>query len=205
LTVSSNDDRNVLSLETQNTNNNYYENAFFGLSIEKPDGWYAMSSQELLSLVSNTVIPIVSNGNSSVEQFLKISTQHLIPLLGFMEYPFGAQNGKFNPNIVGWVTNMTGETNMGNDCDTFVHSKELLQGSEVTIISNTDCLEVGLNGKKFAMQELILNAYNLTIVKQTQYEKSTENGYSFSFTLSYLDEVDKNQLDHIMRTLKFWQ
>jgi hypothetical protein len=195
--------RDVPSSDIENTNDNYYKNDFFGFSIEKPDGWYSMSSEGLNSLFQSVSIPMLSNNNNDAGQILKTAKNALIPLFGFMEYPIGTQNGKFNPNIIALATNMTGETTIENDCDIFIQSNKLIQGPQMTILSNSDCREVDVNGKKFAMQELTLNMFNLSIIKQIQYVRSTSNGYSFTFTLAYNNDDNKKQLQDIMHTLKF--
>ena len=81
-------------------------NVFFGLSVEKPEGWYAMNNEELRSLVQNVTVP-ESDDNNSVQQSGNISSQRVIPLFEFLEYPYGTPN-KFNPNIIGLVENTTG-------------------------------------------------------------------------------------------------
>jgi len=198
--AASSNKRDVPSMETQNTNDNYYLNVFFGLSVEKPEGWYAMNNEELRSLVQNVAIP-ESDDNNAVQQSGSISSQRLVPLFEFMEYTYGTPN-KFNPNIVALVENTTGETNTGNDCDGLVNAKKLLQTAELKIISSSECREVDLNGITFSMQELTLNLRNSVIYKQMQYAKSTEKGY-FAFTLTYSNENSKKQLDNVMNSVRF--
>jgi len=198
--AASSNKRDVPSMETQNTNDNYYLNVFFGLSVEKPEGWYAMNNEELRSLVQNVAIP-ESDDNNAVQQSGSISSQRLVPLFEFMEYTYGTPN-KFNPNIVALVENTTGETNTGNDCDGLVNAKKLLQTAELKIISSSECREVDLNGITFSMQELTLNLRNSVIYKQMQYAKSTENGY-FTFVLTYSNENSKKQLDNVMNSVRF--
>jgi hypothetical protein len=198
--AASSNKRDVPSMETQNTNDNYYLNVFFGLTVEKPEGWYAMNNEELRSLVQNVAVP-ESDDNNSVQQSGSTSSQRLIPLFQFMEYPFGTPN-KINPNIVALVENTTGETNTGNDCDGLVNAKKSLQTAELKIISSSECREVDLNGITFSMQELTMNFRNSIIYKQMQYAKNTENGY-FTFALTYSNEHSKKQLDNVMNSVRF--
>ena len=56
LFVDSSKESHTSSSDNQITDNNRYENAFFGLSVEKLEGWYAMSAEELNSAFANIAI-----------------------------------------------------------------------------------------------------------------------------------------------------
>ena len=165
-----------------------------------------MTSEELGATVQDVAILMVVDNNNLGEEALKTTKQTLTPLFCFMEYRFGTQDDKFNPNIIAIAMNITGEAMIENNCDAYTDSNKLIQGTQqISIVSNSDCREVEINGKKFAMHEMTLNVLNSTIINQIQYVRSTSNGYFFTFTLTSDNDDSKNQLENIMDTLQFSQ
>ncbi|CAF1439644.1 unnamed protein product [Adineta steineri] len=63
--------RNITSFNIQNTNDTYYENNIFGLSINKPDGWYSMTSEEIRWAFEDSIIENMPYHNSSVDPWIK--------------------------------------------------------------------------------------------------------------------------------------
>ncbi|CAF1231794.1 unnamed protein product [Adineta steineri] len=184
----------ILPLDNQHALDNYYENALLGLSIEKPDGWYKMTDDELQSLFQIVTGPLLSNNN--------ITSDKVIPLFDFSKYQIGIQNGKFNPNIVAVVSKLTDEDMKESECDSFISSNKLLQGTQLATTDISNCAKVNFDGKTFSSQisHLSVNGMNFT---QVQFVRHSKNNYFFTFTLSYNDEISKSQLDNTMKSLKF--
>ena len=185
----------------QNTNGNHYKNAFFGISVEKPEGWYAMSNEQLLPVVSNIATELIPNVKNLVAQSFTTSTESLTPLFNFLQYPFGAKD-KLNPNIVGLVIIMKNETKTRNACDSFIGMKELPETSPMADEFDNNCVEVDVNGKTFAKNEFTSTDQTPGSVKLLQYATTTKNRYYFLFTLLYFDDVSKQQLENIIHTIK---
>ncbi|CAF1470757.1 unnamed protein product [Adineta steineri] len=194
----------VLPWETQNTNDNYYLNAFFGFSVEKPEGWYALSNQEIsLALSGNIGLQIINNTTLGIT-YEKAVINKIIPLFYFMENPLNIQNNTFNANIMGLAFNLTGQQITGDVCD-FLESynKEMQEKGVTKMMGSSVCQQIDINGVEFKTEELTLNVGNLLILKQTEIVKITNNGYIFLFTLSYTNDKSKNILNRTMSTLKF--
>ncbi|CAF1354306.1 unnamed protein product [Adineta steineri] len=184
----------ILPLDNQHAVDNYYKNDFLGLSIEKPNGWYKMTDDELQSVFQIVTGPLLSTNN--------ITSDKVIPLFDFSKYPFGSQNGKFNPNIVAVVSKLTDEDMKESECDSFISSNKLLQGTQLATTDISNCAKVNFDGKTFFSQisHLSVNGLNFT---QVQFIRHSKNNYFFTFTLSYNDEISKSELDNTMNTLKF--
>ncbi|CAF1244080.1 unnamed protein product [Adineta steineri] len=173
---------------------NYYKNDFLGLSIKKPDGWYKMTDDELKSIFQAATGPLLSNNN--------ITSDNVIPLFAFSKYQLGIHIGKFNPNINGVVSKLTDEDMKESECDSFISSHKLLQGTQLTTTNISNCAEVNFDGKTFFSQisHLSVNGMNFT---QVQFVRRSKHNYFFTFTMDYDDEISKSELDNTMNTLKF--
>ncbi|CAF1543819.1 unnamed protein product [Adineta steineri] len=184
----------ILPLDNQHALDNYYKNALLGLSIEKPDRWYKMTDDELKSIFQAATGPLLSNNN--------ITSDNVIPLFAFSKYQLGIQIGKFNPNINGVVSKLTDEGMKESECDSFISSHKLLEGTQLTTTNISNCAEVIFDGKTFFSQisHLSVNGMNFT---QVQYVRSSKHNYFFTFTMDYDDEISKSELDNTMKSLKF--
>ncbi|CAF3998493.1 unnamed protein product, partial [Adineta steineri] len=111
--------RDVLPMETQNTNGNSYLNAFFGLTIEKPEGWLALSSKQIGYLLSSTESTSFNN-KTPVQKYNQGETVQIIPLFRFEEDPLNVlekkQDIRLYARIIGLALNLTGEEITGDYC-----------------------------------------------------------------------------------------
>ncbi|UJR08192.1 hypothetical protein I4U23_012465 [Adineta vaga] len=186
--------------KTINTNDNYYLNAFFGMTIEKPDGWLEIDSEHLHSLLQTAVNEVTSKIKQiSTESVENVS---LIPLIGFTKYPLGTENGQTNANIIGVAEKITDEKIVGKDCDVF-NAQALITSANNAIVSRGDCVEYTANGLVYAAQESLHNLGNSMILKQTQLIRSAPNGYRFTFSLTYSNNNDKDVLFNCMNNVVF--
>ncbi|CAF1186456.1 unnamed protein product [Adineta steineri] len=184
----------ILPLDNQHALDNYYKNTLLDLSIEKPDGWYKMTDDELKSIFQAATGPLLSNNN--------ITSDNVIPLFAFSKYQLGIHIGKFNPNINGVVSKLTDEGMKESECDSFISSHKLLEGTQLTTTNISYCAEVNFDGKTFFSQisHLSVNGMNFT---QVQFVRRSKHNYFFTFTMDYDDEISKSELDNTMKSLKF--
>ncbi|CAF1180963.1 unnamed protein product [Adineta steineri] len=199
--------RDVLPMETQNTNGNSYLNAFFGLTIEKPEGWLALSSKQIGYLLSDTESTSFNN-KTPVQQYNQGETVQIIPLFRFEEDPLNIlekkQDIRLYARIIGLALNLTGEEITGDYCYFLVgYNKGIRENGNKKIMESSVCRQIDINGVEFTMQELTLNVGNSMILKQTEIVRNTNTGYIIFFILSYTDDKSKTILEHTMNTLKF--
>jgi hypothetical protein len=187
---------------TKNTNGNRYENAFFGLSVEKPNGWV---SQDIVQLFK-TVLPMSSiifgNKIEFTQEFIDYAIKRMIPLFGFFKYTPGVMDSGLNPNILAIAENIQANSIIKTACDYLNLVREPFKNT-VTFLDK--CHEVDINGKIFATQSFTMKLMGVRLVKQTHYAKMAKNDYVLFFSLTYFDRVSKNKLDKVMRSLKFSQ
>ncbi|UJR34801.1 hypothetical protein I4U23_027582 [Adineta vaga] len=202
--IDSSNRRTITSFHIQNTNDTYYENNIFGLPINKPDGWYSMSSEEMRWLYEDSILNRLPYFNSSVDSLMKGIKQKLMPVFAFMEYPVNTTI-RFNSQMVGWIMNNTGNNRIDNDCKALFEWRNDLFISKYDSVISIDCHEVIINGKTFSMQELINSVPNLLKYRETQYATNTKNDYFFIFQLMYNNITVKNKLDNAIHSLKFFK
>jgi hypothetical protein len=111
-----------------------------------------------------------------------------------------------NPNIIAIAENMKAHPNIKTACDYLNAVRELLKKHLLIKFNFLDeCHEIAMNGQIFATQTNTLKIMNLPLVKQTEYAKMAKNGYILFFSLTYFNRMSKNNLDNVMRNLKFSQ
>jgi len=190
---------------TKNTNGNLYENAFFGLSVEKPKGWV---SQDMVQLFK-TVLPmgsiIFGNKNEFTQEFIDSAIKKMFPLFGFSKYSYNIMNRKPNPNILAISENIQAHSSIKTACDYLNVAREPLKNSLHKVTFLNECHEVDINGKMFATQSFTMKIMGVPLVKQTHYAKMAKNDYILLFSLTYFNRVSKIELDNVMHSLKFSQ
>jgi hypothetical protein len=188
---------------TQTTNGSRYENAFFGLSVEKPKGWNSQSPMQLLEIMQAVAdsTSLLGNKNEFRQELLDNAMAKALPLFGFFKYPPGTLNGKLNPNILAIAENLKSHPEVKTACDYLILSRELIKSVNFT----SECHETDFNGEMFATQSFTLKIPGVPIVKQTHYAKMSKKGYILFFSLTYFNRASKNKLENVMRSLKFSQ
>lgn len=180
------------SVNKHNDSSFEIKNIDFGISIQKPNSWYALNSTELENVLSRNI----SEADTSVE------TTHLTPLFQFVKYPMNDKKVKYDPNILGTVFSITNLEEIKDECDIFVGINVGMEESGWKIPSQSDCRKIHINGKTFTLQNRTLISDKIPTIKQTYYIKINNNGYLLSFLLSYIDESDNIELENIIHTLQ---
>lgn len=191
---------------TKNTNGNRYENAFFGVSVEKPKGWV---SQDVIQLIK-TLLPVGSSmiygdENKFPPEVIDSLIKKTFPLFGFFKYTPGLMNGKMNPNIMAVAENIQANPSIKTGCDYLNNVREMLKTSLHQVTFLDECQEVSINGKMFATQSFSMKLMGMLLIKQTHYARIVKKDYALFFTLTYFNRVSKSKLDKVMQSLKFSQ
>ena len=191
---------------TENTNGNRYENAFFGLAVEKPKGWV---SQDVLQLIK-TLLPtgssmIFGNKNKFSPEVIDLLIKKTLPLFGFFKYTPGIMNRKMNPNIMAVAENIQANSSIKTGCNYLNLVREMLKDSLHKVTFLDECQEVDINGKMFATQSFSMKLMGVLSIKQTHYARIAKKDHALSFTLTYFNRASKSKLDKVMQSLKFSQ
>ncbi|UJR08776.1 hypothetical protein I4U23_013032 [Adineta vaga] len=197
--------RNILPTDMKNTYANHYGNIFFGISIDKPEGWHVMNTSQLIPVLQRFGNLIVTNGSDLVGSTSLILENKLLPLFGFLKYPYGTL-GNSNPNLVCIVEGALKGTVTDNSCRTIPYTKNDMTHENISLSTGeteSNCRVVDLNGKTFIRKQSMMIIDDRNVLKQIQYTRQTNNdSYYFLFTLSYTDDDSKQQLENIMKSLK---
>ncbi|CAF3507801.1 unnamed protein product [Rotaria socialis] len=194
---------NFLVLKGQNVTGNRYENPFFGISIEKPNDWHSKSFSEIRALLKLVQPLSLASNNKSLEQKFKNKIERSIPIFNFVKNRLSSVYSSDNPSILVLAEKLEAAPDVKNSCDYIMYSREMLQNPFMKLTSTSDCHDVNLNGEQYGMQEQSVNIFNSININQTQYVKFTNNDFILCFTLNYFNDDTKNEVDNIMRTIKF--
>ena len=179
-----------------------YEDNNYGFSIEKPDGWYSISSEELNALFGKVALPMLVQNNSTLNEMMSIAKQTIIPLFGFSQYPLNVTNGKLNANINGLVVTQTETENLENICEYFRLADKLLKGSPISIKSADECRIVDINGQNMTRTERVVTVLDTITLNQIQYG-ILRNGNFLIFTTTHFDDETERDVNKIMESLRF--
>ncbi|CAF0943389.1 unnamed protein product [Adineta ricciae] len=188
--------------ETKNTYGNIYENKYFNVTAEKPESWHTINTEIFATFIQNIASPILSQISNITGHDETIPPNYLIPLFGFSHYQFGIDNGSVNANFIGIVQNVTRDGLLQNNCDIFsVDLVNLVTDMNVTRAGG--CQEIDMNGFKYVEQKSEVQLSNSVTVNQIQYIRSSPNGYLFTFTMTYQNNNERDELLNIMESVRF--
>ena len=87
------------------TRGDVYHSPYFGLTVEKPGDWYAMSAEEFADAMGLGT-KLVAGGNEQLEAVLNAGEQQTANIFAFYEYEVGAPVD-FNPSVAAVAENVS--------------------------------------------------------------------------------------------------
>ncbi|CAF1058306.1 unnamed protein product [Adineta ricciae] len=178
--------------ELKNTYGNRYENLFFGITIDMPEGWHLMNTTQLTTVVQQYGDARVINSSDLIGLTAARLKNKLLPLFSFVKYPYGTQD-KSNPTIICIIESVPERTELDNECEPVPYPNNA---------NESNCRVVTLNGYTFTRKQSMMNLDDGKVIKQIQYTRKTKDGYYLLFTLSYDDDTSKQDLENVMKSLK---
>lgn len=184
---------------TVNSQDNIYVNELFGLSVEKPGGWYAQNVEEMI-MSQQRGNKILAGDDKNMQAMLEAAKDSSLPIFGFYEYPPGTPD-KINPNILSVAENIKLYPGIKHPCDYVNAVKSLLQQGKLEYTFNGDCQTGSLAGRKTGYLEASLNLGNLAITQR--YYAILANGYALSFIQTFTDKESLAKVDQVMNSITF--
>lgn len=184
---------------TVNTDGNTYENRFFGMSVTRPDGWYAQSVEEML-MTQQKGSKALAGDNKNLQAMLDAAKDSSLPLFGFYEYPPGTP-GKINPNVLAVAENIKQYPGIAKPCDYISAVKSLLEMGQVEYIFEGDCKSSNVGGRESGYLDAMLDLGKLKI--KQRYHATISNGYAVSFIETYTDEENSKKVKRVINSIQF--
>jgi hypothetical protein len=186
---------------TVNTDGNHYDNAFFGVGVEKPDGWYAQNPEETIALQQRGTA-VLAGDKEGMRALIEASLESSVPIFGFFEVPPGTP-GRMNPNVLGIAENITPFPGVREGCDYLEHVKHLLLQGNLPYRFEQECRSRTLSGRTLG---LIVGTVELGEVTVTQrYYALVQKPYALAFVQTFYDDEGRENTGRIIDSLTFDQ
>lgn len=184
---------------TVNSSGNNYVNKFFGISVVKPEGWYAQSATETI-LLQQKGASIIANDDKNMEALIEAAMESSVPVFGFFEYPPGTP-GKLNANILSIAENIKVYPGIKNGCDYIALVKDLLAKSKLKYELSEKCLSKNISGKEFGY----IDAFTIIGEQKVQqrYFANVSKGYAFSIVQTFYDDESRKKVISVLSTVSF--
>ncbi len=174
-----------------------YTNELFDLSISKPEGWYAQSTQELLQM-QQLGANLISGDNKNLQAVLKESLKTSLPLFSFYRYPLGTP-APSNANIAGVAENVSLYPGIKQGCDYLFHAKQIIAQSQIRIEFTDECLTKRVNNSEFGYFNASLNVGEVQI--KQKYYACIQDTHAISVVQTYTTPEEAQKVDQILDTL----
>lgn len=183
---------------TTTADGSLYTNARFGLSVTKPEGWYAMDIKESLAQLQKGGA-LLAGADDNLQAIMDASLKGTLPLFNFFEAPPGAAV-KTNANIGSVAENVEALPGIKTGCDYLYQMKQTFKQSRIKVDFGQECQSNRINGNPFGVQSATMLVGNL-LIKQ-RYYACLKGRHTVLFVHSYTDEKGDRALTQIMDTLK---
>ena len=186
-----------ISGETTSLDGTLYTNELFDLSISKPEGWYAQSTQELLQM-QQLGASLISGDNQNLQATLKESLKTSLPLFSFYQYPLGSPTPS-NANIAGVAENISLYPGIKQGCDYLYHAKQIIAQSQFRIEFADECLTKNVNNSEFGYFNASINLGQVEI--KQRYYACVKDTHAISIVQTYTTPEESQKVDRVLDTL----
>ncbi|MES2820188.1 MAG: hypothetical protein V4812_14515 [Pseudomonadota bacterium] len=183
---------------TTSADGSLYTNARFGLSVSKPEGWYAMDIKESMAQMQKGGA-MMAGSDENMQAMMDASMKSTLPLFNFFEAPPGAAV-KTNANIGAAAENVEALPGIKTGCDYLYQMKQLMAQSPLKIDFSQECQSIRINGNPFGMHSATMSVGN-NEVKQ-RYYACIKDRHALVLVHSYTEDKGDETLNQVMETLK---
>jgi len=183
---------------TVNTDGNHYRNAFFGVSVDKPEGWYSQPPEETMALQqrgSEALMADEKNKQALIDASLKSS----VPVFGFFRVPPGTP-GKPNPNVMAVAENLNGFPGVKSGCDYLHFVRQLLEKGQFSYAFSGECGSRKLAGESFGYLEGKVARGDVTVTQR--YYATVREGYALSFIQTFFSAEGEAETRAILDSIE---
>jgi hypothetical protein len=178
---------------------NRYRNDFFGVTVEKPEGWYAQDPEETIALQQRGTA-VLAGGEEGRQALLESALQSSLPLFGFFAVAPGTP-GVSNANVLGVAENLTPFPGVQSGCDYLHHVQRLLEQGELPYRFSDSCTTLQLDGRSLGLIEGRVSVGEVHITQR--YYALIQRPYALAFVQTYYDEAGREKSAGIIDSLRF--
>lgn len=184
---------------TTNTEGNRYHNAFFGVKVEKPEGWYSQPPEETIALQQRGTA-MISGDKEDMRAMVEASLEVSVPLFGFFEVAPGTPE-KHNPNVMSVAENLAAFPGLKSGCDYLGQVRQLLEQSQMAYQLDQECTTQQFAGVSLDMIEGTLEVGGTTVSQR--YYATLRDQHALAFVQTYFTEEGRKKTQRILDSLVF--
>ncbi len=166
---------------------NEYKNNFFGFSLQYPQGWQYKNKEEIKKTIETGIELLKTDNDKNNEELLSSIKQEIIL--------FSTSNIKKDRNFGIGVVKQPNQNILSKTIA--LKTKDIFLGNDNVKLAE-DLEEININGVNYSTFSVI----SFDKIKSKIY-LTMKRGYSISFVLTFINEEGKNDLELVMKTVKF--
>ena len=181
---------------TQVSDDGLHTNDRFGLSVQKPDEWYAQNFEEMMAMLQMGA-NAMSGDDENMRAMIEGALDKTLPLFAFYEAPPGTPK-PFNANIQGVAENIENYPGIESGCGYLANTMKLMEQSAMQVGSSGDCTTETVAGTTMSTQALRMQMGSMNI--RQRYYTCLNGDHAVGFIMTWVDANQKQQLEGILET-----
>jgi len=180
--------------------NNIYYNSFFELEIKLPPDWNIRTKEQLQNLAESGK-KIIAGDDKNMKAIVNAVDVDNAVLLGVSEYEVGSAVS-YNPSFMLSAENLKNSPGIKTGRDYLFHCRKLLEQSQIKYDYIDEVFEKEvISNQDFYLMNATIKYMGLNITQI--YYATIRNGFCLTMIVSFIDDEQKNDLDRIVKSVKF--
>lgn len=184
---------------TKESSDGRFTNKTFGMTVQKPDGWYSQSFDEMLES-HQMGAKMLSGDDENMKASLESALDSTLPLFTFFKEPPGTPT-EFNPNVIATAENIEMfSEGVDTGCDYLANMLKILDQSQMQFEKEGDCGTTEVNGQTFGEQNLSLSAGPQTV--NQRFLACRKDDHAIGIVQSYMTDEQRKDVDQVVDSLE---
>lgn len=177
---------------------NVYTIPAFGMTVEKPEDWYALDSAQAKLLVDQGK-DVSAAGNKELQAVMEASQRNMSELFSFFRYAPGTPTHN-NPSVLGVAESVAAAPGIKTGADYFFHAKRLMVQSNAHYEFADSYGERIIGGSKFDRMDVTISLAG--VEAQQSYYAARRGDFIVSIIESYKTPEEHEATSAIIDSIK---
>ncbi|MDM7860942.1 hypothetical protein QTP81_10070 [Alteromonas sp. ASW11-36] len=175
-----------------------YSNDKFGVTITKPESWYAQEIAEIIA-TQQMGADLMAGDDENMQAILDNSLDTTLPLFGFFESAPGAPVSS-NASLIGVAENISMAPGLESACDYLYHARQLMARSQIRTEMQDECLTYEVDGSTLHYFNAVMDfgAYKV----HQKYLACLSGDHALAFVYSMMNTDNVPALDNMVKNLQ---
>lgn len=184
---------------TEEVGDGVFRNEAFGMSVRKPEGWYAQSFEEMMQS-HRMGARMLSGDDENMKAGLESALESTLPLFTFFKKPPGTPMN-FNPNVIATAENIKMfSAGIETGCDYLGNMVKILDQSRMQFETEGKCQTTEVNGQTFGVQNVSISAGTQTV--HQRFLACRKDDHAIGIAQSYMTEEQRKEVDKVLDSLE---